>query len=91
MIKSVKNNKTKNLTIKLKAMKADGYEVATATSSKKLKKAKKGKNFTKAKIVLKKMKKGKTYFIKVRAYNKDANGKKVYGKWSKVKRIKVRK
>lgn len=39
----------------------------------------KGKNFTK----------GKTYYVKVRAY-KNVDGKRVYGKWSDVKRVKCK-
>ena len=55
-------------------------------------KAKKPKKSTvKRKITLKKLKKGKKYFIKARAYNVDADGNKVYGKWSKVKKVKVKK
>ena len=39
---------------------------------------------------IKKLKKKKTYFIRIRAY-KIADGKKVYGKWSSVKKVKVKK
>ena len=35
--------------------------------------------------------KKKTYYFRVRAYKKKANGSKVYGKWSKVKKVKIRK
>lgn len=38
----------------------------------------------------KKFKKKKTYYIRVRAYKLDGS-KKVYGSWSKVKKIKVKK
>ena len=41
------------------------------------------------KITIKKLKKGRTYTIKVRTYKK-VNGTLFYGKWSKVKRVKVR-
>ena len=94
-IGSAKNNKKGTVTIKIKTKKTDpkveGYEVVSAISKKKLSKVKKGKTFKKASIKLTKLKKGKTYFIKVRAFNKDAEGKNVYGEWSKVIKIKVKK
>ncbi len=37
---------------------------------------------------VKKLKSGKTYYVQVRAY-KVVNGVKVYGKWSKKKKVKV--
>ena len=70
--------------------KADGYQVYYSTN----------KNFrtsltTKAitessKYTSKvKVKKGKTYYCKVRAYRYDSTGKRVYGEWSKIKKLKV--
>ena len=47
--------------------------------------------YTKKKtITLKKLERHTKYYIKARAYKK-ANGKKLYGKWSKVKKVKVKK
>ncbi len=93
-ISSVKNNKKGTVTIKLKTKKTDskvdGYEVISATSKKKLAKVKKAKTFTKAPIKLTKLKKRKTYYIKVRAYKLDGE-EKVYGDWSSVKKIKIKK
>lgn len=40
-------------------------------------------------VILKKMKRGKTYYFRVRAYNK-SGGKKMYGTWSKVKKCKIK-
>ncbi len=37
---------------------------------------------------LKNLKKGKTYYVKVRAYKLDENGKKIYGLFSQAKKIK---
>ena len=37
------------------------------------------------------LKKGKTYYVKVRGYKKDSTGNKKYGKYSKVKTVKVTK
>ena len=88
VIKKVKNQKGKKAKVTLKKISdAAGYQVAYATN-KKFKKAKK-KETKKTSITLKKLKK-KKYFIKARAY-KMADGKKVYGKWSKVKKIKIKK
>ena len=65
-----------------------GYQIQYATN-KKFKKAKK-KTVKYTFVTLKKLKKKKTYFIRIRAY-KIADGKKVYGKWSSVKKVKVKK
>jgi uncharacterized repeat protein (TIGR02543 family) len=90
VIKSVTNKKAGAITIKMKSPEADGYEVAYALSKKKLSKVKKFKTFTKTNFTIKKLKKGKSYFIKVRAY-KLSGGKKVYGAWSKAKKVKIKK
>lgn len=92
-INSVKNNKKKALTVKWRKVKGvSGYEVKIARNKKftKSKKVKIVKNVKKTSLTIKKLKK-KTYFVKVRAYKLDPNGKKVYGSWSKVKKIKLRK
>ena len=65
-----------------------GYQIQYATN-KKFKKAKK-KTVKYTFVTLKKLKKKKTYFIRIRAY-KIADGKKVYGKWSTVKKVKIKK
>ena len=65
-----------------------GYQLQYAPN-KKFKKAK-SKTVKSSSVTLKKLKKKKTYFVRVRAY-KLANGKKVYGKWSSVKKVKIKK
>lgn len=87
---SAKANKKKSITIKWKKLKeVKGYQVRYALN-KKMKKAKIKtiKNIKKA-YVLKKAKAGK-YYIQVRAYTV-INGKKVFGKWSSKKVVKVSK
>ena len=87
---SAKVNKKKGITIKWKKQKeVKGYQVRYALN-KKMKKAKIKtiKNIKKA-YVLKKAKAGK-YYIQVRAYTV-INGKKVFGKWSSKKVVKVSK
>ena len=70
-----------------KNKKAKGYEIRYATN-KKFKKASKVnvKKNNKTKKVLTKIKSNKVYYIKVRAYV-IVKGKKVYGKYSKVRKI----
>ena len=90
-IKSVKRNK-KAFTVKWKKVKkAAGYEVKYALNKKftKGKKVKTIKNPKKLSLKVKKLKK-KTYFVKVRAFVVDKNGDKVYGDWSKAKKVKVK-
>lgn len=70
---------------KLKQVK--GYQVRYATN-KKMKKAK-IKTVAKNKFVIKKAK-NKKYYIQVRAYRVDAAGKKIVGKWSKKKVVKIK-
>ena len=37
------------------------------------------------------LKKGKIYYVRIRAYKMDSTGKKVYGKYSSMKKVKVSK
>lgn len=72
----------------------DGYQIQYA-QNKKFTKSKKTKNvgaLTDEKVI-KKLKKKTTYYVRVRAYKKDYynGGKKVYGAWSKVKKVKINK
>lgn len=84
---SVKKQKGKKAKVTWKAVKdADGYQVVYATD-KKMKKGVKKYSTKKATYTIKKLKKGKKYFVKVRAYQKDENGKKVYGSYSSVKKF----
>lgn len=92
VIASAKNVKGRK--IKLIMKKASGvkgfkvkYVVGTKFKAKKVKTV----STTSKKIVLKKLKKGKIYSIKVCAYKKNSAGKKVYGPYSKVKKVKVTK
>ena len=65
-----------------------GYQIQYAPN-KKFKKAKR-KTVKSTSVTIKKLKKKKTYFVRVRAY-KLVDGKKVYGKWSVVKKVKIKK
>ena len=86
---SAKNGKGKKLTVKWKKVTgAKGYQLQYAMN-KKFKK-KKSVQTKKTKYTIKKLKKKKTYYIRVRAYKMNGR-KKVYGKWSKVKKVKIKK
>lgn len=68
-----------------------GYEVQIATD-KKFKKNKKSyliSNADSNKKTLKKLKSNKKYFVRVRAY-KNINGKRINGKWSTIKSVKIK-
>ncbi len=90
-VKSLKLKNQKGKKVKVTFKKIDGaagYQVKYSTS-KKFKNAK-TKNTTKTSYTIKKLKKGKKYYVKVRAYN-IVDGKKVYGSYSSVKKIKIKK
>lgn len=68
---------------------AAGYQIEYATSSKFS--GKKTKTTTKTAYTISGLKKGKTYYVRVRAYKVDSTGKKIYGKYSAVKKVKIKK
>ena len=90
----VKNNKKKTTTITWKALKKDatGYQVEMSSKSAKkgFKVVKKINKVKTAKYIRKNLKKGKTFYFRVRAVNK-VGGKTVYGKYSAVKKVKIKK
>ncbi|MBQ2800418.1 MAG: InlB B-repeat-containing protein [Lachnospiraceae bacterium] len=91
-VKSVKNVKGKKLkvTLKKKVSGAKGYEI-TYSTDKKFKKSVKTTTSTKTTKTITKLKKNKTYYVKVRAYKVDSAKQKVYGKYSKVVKVKITK
>ncbi|MBP5773192.1 MAG: hypothetical protein J6W35_03890 [Eubacterium sp.] len=88
-IKSAKNKKKRKIKLSLKKMKGvTGYHIRYSDSKKF-----DGyweKYTKKVKVTLKKLDKGTKYYIKARAYKK-VNKTIVYGKWSKKKKVKVKK
>lgn len=91
-IKSVKNTGKKKMVVKLKkkVKGAAGYQIVYATN-KKFTQNKKTVTTKSTSKTISKLKKGKTYYVKVRAYTKDSKGKKIYGKYSGVKKVKIKK
>lgn len=69
---------------------AAGYQVAWSVNKKFRKSVYKMASRKNTCIIRKKLKKNKTYYVRGRAYKRNAYGKKVYGTWSRSKKIKVR-
>ena len=99
-LKSVKSPKKGAVKVDWKKVKgAKGYQVQISTSSTMSENTdrgtvKGGKNTSTGTITNLKLKKGKTYYVQVRAYTtKKLGGKKktVYGTWSAVKKVKIKK
>ena len=91
-IKKVTPKKKASKVVKLSIKKvkgANGYQVQISKTKKFTKKNilvnKKSVKKLKPSIKSKKLKNKKKLFVRVRAYAVDSNGKKIYGKWSKVK------
>lgn len=89
---TLKSKKSGELTLTLKKVaNAKGYQITYSTNKKFTKATTKSTSITKTSTTLKKLKKGKTYYVKVRAFVKNASKKNVYGAYSKVKSIKIKK
>lgn len=67
---------------------SDGYEICYSTS-KKFKSSVKKFNTSSLSKTVKGLKKKKNYYVRVRAYQIDSTGSKVYGNYSKTKKVKV--
>ena len=90
-ISSCKNSKKGQIALKYKKVSgAKGYEISYSTD-KKFKKSVTKKTTSKTSFTLTKLKKGKTYYVRVRAYKVDSTGKKVYGKYTSAKKVKITK
>ncbi len=91
-LKSLKNIKVRKIKVKWNWYAyGDGYQIAYSTNknfaASKTKRINAGV-FTDAKTIAG-LQRGKTYYVKVRAFQK-SGGKKYYGAWSNVKKIKVK-
>lgn len=89
-IKTTEIKKVKRMgkKVKISWKKVSGAKyVLQYSTNKKMKKAKKV-SAGKASVMLTGLRKGKAYYVRIRAWKKK-NGKKVYGKWSKIKRVSV--
>lgn len=89
-IKFLKSKKVKQVKIKWKKCSGiKGYQVIYGTT-RSLKKGAKKKKLAKTYLTLNNMKPGTVYYFKVCAYSLDSKGKKIYGGYSKVKKVKVK-
>lgn len=87
----LKNIKPKKMSVTMKPVKgAKGYEIVYGTNPS-IKKNKKSVSTSSAKTNISKLKKGTTYYVKARAYKVDSMSKKIYGAYSNVKKIKIKK
>ena len=73
-----------------KTAQAAGYEIAYSTNVNFTKKTTKVVSTKKVTKTIKKLKKKKTYYIKARAYKLDGKTK-VYGRWSLIKKVTIKK
>ncbi len=90
-LKKVANVSGKKAKVTIKKVSGvKGYQVLYSTD-KKFKKNVKKVLTKKTTCTLTKLKKKKTYYVKVRAYKLDSKGEKVFGAYSKVKTVKIRK
>lgn len=90
VISKVQNVSGKKIKVTVKKVSgADGYQIQYSTKSN----MKSAKTVTSSKTTttISKLSKGKKYYVRVKAYKKDSTGKKVAGKWIKVKNFKVSK
>lgn len=94
---NAKKKSAKKIKLSLKKINgAEGYQIAVYKTKKNAKKNKKAlikKIVKKRKVTIKsnKLKNKKKLFVRARAYVSNAKGKKVYGKWSNIKKVKIKK
>ena len=87
---NIKSSKKGSVKITWKKVKnAKGYVLELSTH-KKFKKNTTKKKTAKSVYTINKLKSGKTYYVRVRAYKLNSKKQKVYGKYSSVKKIKIK-
>lgn len=88
-IKSLKNIKGRKMRIKIRKIAGvQGYQIRYCDNKKF--QGYEGKTSKKLTVTIKRLDKKSIYWVKVRAY-KTVNGKKKYGAWSKVQKVKIKK
>lgn len=89
-ISKVTNVKGRKIKVKIKKVSGYKFQIKVSTSKKFKKSVKTYKTSKTTYTTKKKFTKGRTYYVKVRTYKK-IDGKTYYGKWSKVKKVKIKK
>lgn len=87
--KSAKSNKSRRIIYSFKKVNATGYQYQWSTH-RNFKSNFLTKNTKSTKVTIKTAQSGRRYYVRVRAYKTERGGKKIYGKWSNVKRVRVK-
>lgn len=86
------NRKAKKFTVAIKKVSmAKGYEILYSNSKSFADINQKTVSASATSYTTSKLVKGQTYYVKVRAYKVDSTGNKIYGKYSAVKKVKIKK
>lgn len=87
--KSAKSKKSRRIIYSFKKVNATGYQYQWSTH-KNFKSNFLTKNTKSTKVTIKTAQSRRRYYVRVRAYKTEPGGKKIYGKWSNVKSVKVK-
>lgn len=87
--KSAKSKKSRRINYSFKKVSATGYQYQWSTH-KNFKSNFLTKSTKSTKITIKTAQSRRRYYVRVRAYKTEPGGKKIYGKWSNVKSVKVK-
>lgn len=87
--KSAKSKKSRRINYSFKKVSATGYQYQWSTH-RNFKSNFLTKNTKSTKITIKTAQSRRRYYVRVRAYKTEPGGKKIYGKWSNVKSVKVK-
>lgn len=87
--KSAKSKKSRRITYSFKKVNASGYQYQWSTH-KNFKSNFLTKTTKSTSVTIKTAQSRRRYYVRVRAYKTEPGGKKIYGKWSKVKSVRVK-
>lgn len=87
--KSAKSKKSRRITYSFKKVNATGYQYQWSTH-RNFKSNFLTKNTKSTKVTIKTAQSRRRYYVRVRTYKTERGGKKIYGKWSNVKSVRVK-